>query len=203
MEELKEKEVIKPDRVLDLKGLMCPVPIAMTQEKIKGMKEGEVLLVISTDPGFEYDLWNWAKRSGNLILDIKKEGPVINAYIKKVRESRSSSLIYWIRFHALGVKLHAKMFFIEFNPFIKKPDHFITFLSISEGLRANKMVKEEGEKAHLLPIPDAIDPNCGVVLAVRGKHQALKLFNFLKEKGIAVESIYVKNGKSFEILAEV
>ncbi|MCS7083888.1 MAG: sulfurtransferase TusA family protein [Aquificaceae bacterium] len=181
-------------KTLDLSGLMCPLPIVMTSEKLRHMNEGEVLQVISTDPGFDRDVHSWCAQSGNELLEIKKENGKIIATIKKSPNSKNSSLIYWIKFHALGVKLHVRQVLIAINPFIKKPDHFITFSAISDGLKAEKLL---GGKYKLLPIPNAIDPHCGVVLAVRGKSKAQEVFENLSKSGINVEAIYEKTGKTY------
>ena len=187
------------DQDLDLTGLLCPVPIVLTSEKIKGMKEGQVLRVKATDPGYERDLWNWIRQTGNELLDIEKDGTTVIAYIRKTRESNEPSLWYWIKFHSLGVKLHAKLFFTKLLPAARKPDHFITFLAISEGVRAEKMIKEMNIniRATLLPVPDEIDPRCGVVLAVKGHTSALKLYNILRSQNVGVEKIYRKDGKLY------
>ena len=192
-------EEIKVDKRLDLTGLSCPLPVVMTSETMRKMKEGEILEVVSTDPGFERDIWSWAKQSGNVLIKVeKKEGKTV-AYIKKASQSHEPSLWYWIKFHSLGVKLHIRQFLIQLNPFIKKPDHFITFSAISEGTRAEKELKQEGVKdAVLIPIPDEIDPSCGVVLAVYGEKRAKEIYEKLKEKDIAVEAIYKKEGKEYK-----
>jgi TusA-related sulfurtransferase len=71
------------EKVLDLSGLMCPLPIVITSENIKRLKEGEVITVISTDPGFERDIFNWCKQTGNQLLSLKKEGDKVIAQVKK------------------------------------------------------------------------------------------------------------------------
>ena len=180
--------------VLDLSGLMCPLPIVITSENVKKLKEGEVLLVISTDPGFERDVYNWCKQTGNQLLSVRKEEGKIIAQIKKVSSASEPSLWYWIKFHSLGVKLHARLFFMQLNPFSEKPDHFITFSAISEGTRAEKYLKG---RAKLIPIPDEIDPRCGVVLAVKGENKAKEIYQELLKEGIFVEAIYKKEGKNY------
>jgi len=185
------------DQELDLTGLLCPVPIMLTSERMKGLKEGQVLRVKATDPGYERDLWNWIKQSGNELLKIEKDGSVVIAYIKKTSRSSEPSLWYWIKFHSLGVKLHARLFFTRLLPKSKRPDHFITFIAISEGIRAGKLLKNEKNRkvninAKLLPVPDEIDPRCGVVLGIRGRENAIKLYNFLRSQNIGVEKIYMK-----------
>ena len=194
METVKE---IKFDRELNLEGLVCPVPIVMTSETVKKMKEGEVLKVIATDPGFERDIWNWSKQTGNELIKVEKEDGKTVAYVRKTSEGKEPSLGYWIRFHALGVKLHARLFFLMINPFRKKPDHFITFTAISEGTRAEKFLRGRFGSV-LIPIPDEIDPRCGVVLAVRGEDRARELYELLLKEGFGVEAIYRKKNKAYE-----
>lgn len=189
MEALKEKE-----EVLDLSGLMCPLPVVMTSEKMKRMSEGEKLVVISTDPGFEKDILNWCSQTGNELLSLKKEEGKVIAVIRKRSYAVEPSLVYWIKFHALGVKLHLRHLLMELNPFVKKPDHFITFSTISEGTRAEKYLKG---RAKLIPVPDEIDPRCGVVLAVRGYEKAKEIYDELRKEGFGVEAIYRKEGKEY------
>ena len=192
-------ENVKADKKLDLSGLSCPLPVVITSETMRKMKEGEILEVISTDPGFERDIWSWTKQSGNILIKIEKKDGKTIAYLKKASEAHEPSLWYWIKFHALGVKLHLRQLCIQINPFVRKPDHFITFTAISEGTRAEKELKKEGTKdAVLIPIPDEIDPRCGVVLAVCGENRAKEIYEKLKEKDIAVEAIYKKEGKNYK-----
>lgn len=186
-----EKEEVK---VLDLSGLVCPLPIVMTSEHVKRLEEGQALRVVSTDPGFERDIISWCQQTGNELLSLSKEGERTIAVIKKTSSSQEPSLVYWIKFHSLGVKLHIRKFLIGINPFIKKPDHFITFVAISEGTRAEKFLKG---RAKLIPIPDEIDPRCGVVLALRGYDEARKVYKELQSKGFGVEAIYRKEGRSY------
>ncbi|MFN3870233.1 MAG: sulfurtransferase TusA family protein [Aquificaceae bacterium] len=187
LEDIKEKE-------LDLTGLMCPLPIVITSEKMRKLKEGELLKVISTDPGFERDIYNWCAQSGNELISLKKEEGKVIAVLRKRSNAVEPSLWYWIKFHSLGVKLHIRHILMMINPFVKKPDHFITFSAISEGTRAEKYLKG---RAKLIPIPDEIDPHCGVVLAVHGYTEAKEIYEELQREGFGVEAIYKKEGKEY------
>jgi len=194
---MRVKDEIRYHRELNLEGLSCPVPIVMTSETVRRMKEGEVLRVVATDPGFERDVWNWSRQTGNELVRVEKENGRTVVYIRKTSEGKETSLWYWVRFHALGVKLHARLFLLTINPFTKKPDHFITFTAISEGTRAEEFLQGR-YGAVLIPIPDEIDPRCGVVLAVRGEDKAKELYETLRKEGFGVESIYRKRDKRYE-----
>ncbi len=176
---------------LDLKGLMCPLPIVMTSEKIKRLSEGEILEIEATDPGFEKDIWNWCRQTGNQLISLKKENNVVKVTIKKTAVSHEPSIIEWIKFHSLGVKLHIRYYLMKILPFGLKPDHFITFVAISEGLRAEEFLKNIGEKEiKLLPVPNEIDPNCGVVIGIKGIEKAKSIYELLRKKDFGVEAIY-------------
>ena len=74
---------MKSDRVLDCIGLFCPMPIIKTNIELRTMKSGEVLEILADDSGFEADLPNWCKMSGQLFLGMEKEGNIIKGYVKK------------------------------------------------------------------------------------------------------------------------
>lgn len=74
---------IKPDLTLDCLGLYCPVPIIKTYEKIKEMKTGEILEVVSDDTGIFKDMVAWCKSTGNEFLGSKIDGNEYRVYVRK------------------------------------------------------------------------------------------------------------------------
>ena len=74
----KNKE-IKPDCV----GLYCPVPIFETRKKINLMKNGQVLKMMTDDPGSRPDIQGWSRTTGNELLKVEEEDGVFTFYIKK------------------------------------------------------------------------------------------------------------------------
>ena len=56
-------------QTLDQKGLLCPLPIINTAKEIAKLSSGEILKVISTDPGAPVDFEGWAHTTGNILLD--------------------------------------------------------------------------------------------------------------------------------------
>ncbi len=53
---------------LDCKGLCCPMPVVKTKIAIKKLKVGDILEMISTDPGSIPDMKAWAKQTGHELL---------------------------------------------------------------------------------------------------------------------------------------
>jgi tRNA 2-thiouridine synthesizing protein A len=76
-------EEIKVDKVMDLKGLPCPMPVVKISKGIKEVEIGQVVEAITSDPGALADFPAWAKTSGNDILRTDNTDGVITFYIKR------------------------------------------------------------------------------------------------------------------------
>ncbi|MGR3764560.1 sulfurtransferase TusA family protein [Rossellomorea sp. NS-SX7] len=71
------------DKVLDAKGLACPMPIVKTRKAIKEIEAGQILEVQTTDKGAKSDLTAWAKSTGHELVESKEENDVFTFWIKK------------------------------------------------------------------------------------------------------------------------
>ncbi|WKA54530.1 sulfurtransferase TusA family protein [Planococcus shixiaomingii] len=71
------------DKVLDAKGLACPMPIVKTRKEMKDLDSGQVLEIQATDKGAKADLTAWAKSGGHELLDSQEDGDVLKFWIKK------------------------------------------------------------------------------------------------------------------------
>jgi tRNA 2-thiouridine synthesizing protein A len=74
---------IKADQVLDTKGLNCPMPVLKTKKSLDAIKPGQVLEVITTDPGSKSDIPALLKRLGHELLNTEEAGGTISFFIKK------------------------------------------------------------------------------------------------------------------------
>ena len=73
------------DRSLDCVGLFCPMPIVKTREAMTTMAVGQILEVVSDDPASDADMKSWAKRTGNDLLAVTKDGPIYRFLVRKTR----------------------------------------------------------------------------------------------------------------------
>ena len=71
-------------KVLDLKGLACPMPVVKVSKGIKDVAVGEVIEAQTTDPGSLTDFPAWAKTSGNEIVKTDQEEKLIKFFIKRL-----------------------------------------------------------------------------------------------------------------------
>jgi len=68
---------------LDLKGLMCPMPMVRVSQSISSVPVGGVLKAVATDPACEADIPAWARLTGNEILAIEKDDGTITLWVKR------------------------------------------------------------------------------------------------------------------------
>jgi len=73
------------DRTLDCLGLFCPMPIVKTREAIKRMAVGQILAMLSDDPASDADMKTWARRTGNDLVAVTKDGSVYHFLVRKTR----------------------------------------------------------------------------------------------------------------------
>jgi TusA-related sulfurtransferase len=59
---------------VDASGLNCPLPILKTKKALADMSSGEILRVISTDPGSVMDFQAFTRQTGNELLQSSQEG---------------------------------------------------------------------------------------------------------------------------------
>jgi tRNA 2-thiouridine synthesizing protein A len=74
---------IKVVKVLDLKGLACPMPVVKVSKGIKEVAIGDIVEAQTTDPGSLTDFPAWAKTSGNEIVKTDQQEKLIRFYIKR------------------------------------------------------------------------------------------------------------------------
>ncbi len=61
-------------RELDTRGLNCPLPILKAKKALAEMRSGEVLKVVSTDPGSVRDFQAFARQTGNDLMEQQTAG---------------------------------------------------------------------------------------------------------------------------------
>jgi len=71
------------DKALDACGLCCPGPLMQVKASMNDLKNGQILKVSASDPGFYEDIKSWSTRTNNELVDLCKDGGNITAFIKK------------------------------------------------------------------------------------------------------------------------
>jgi tRNA 2-thiouridine synthesizing protein A len=68
---------------LDVKGKMCPLPVAFTKRKLESMTVGQLLEVVG-EGELEFDnIQRWVKNNGHEVVDASKVAGEFKILIKK------------------------------------------------------------------------------------------------------------------------
>lgn len=78
-------EDIKVDLEIDLKGLLCPLPMVRVSQNIGKVPVGGVLKAVATDPGSLADIPSWARTTGNELLKTEKGDKLYTFYLKRAK----------------------------------------------------------------------------------------------------------------------
>jgi tRNA 2-thiouridine synthesizing protein A len=68
---------------LDASGLNCPLPVLKTKKALEELQSGQVLEIITTDPGAKADIPAFCNRTGHQLLEVVEEGGKIIFYVRK------------------------------------------------------------------------------------------------------------------------
>ena len=70
---------------LDLRGLLCPIPVVKVCKAIKDISVGEAIAATATDPGVTMHIPAWCKSSGNEMLVMEKANGVFRFIVLRVK----------------------------------------------------------------------------------------------------------------------
>ena len=70
-------------KVLDLKGLKCPLPVLKARRTMKELAGGDILQVLATDPGTVQDFQAYCETTGDTLLEWGEEDGVFTFRIRK------------------------------------------------------------------------------------------------------------------------
>jgi tRNA 2-thiouridine synthesizing protein A len=75
---------IVSQKTLDAIGLSCPLPLLKTKKTLAAMDLGEILEILSSDPGSQKDIPKYCKKNGNTFLgSIPSKNGVTKYFIQK------------------------------------------------------------------------------------------------------------------------
>jgi tRNA 2-thiouridine synthesizing protein A len=74
---------LKVVKTLDCSGMLCPMPVIKTKKAINELDIGEILEMISTDPGAIPDMEAWARQTQHDLLESHDENGSYRFLIRK------------------------------------------------------------------------------------------------------------------------
>lgn len=70
---------------LDLKGLLCPMPIIKMAKAIKDVQVGETIEAFATDPGVMADIPAWCRTTGNELVTLEKLDKQFHFIVRRLK----------------------------------------------------------------------------------------------------------------------
>lgn len=74
---------LQEDRLLDCRRTLCPVPVIRARHAIDELLPGQILKVLTTDPGSWADFPAFARNTGHELLHASKEDGEYIYYLRK------------------------------------------------------------------------------------------------------------------------
>ena len=68
---------------LDLRGLMCPLPVLKAKKAMRGLKTGQLLEVVTSDPGAVLDFQCMAEEDGHELVSQEDDEGLCVHLLKK------------------------------------------------------------------------------------------------------------------------
>lgn len=69
--------------VLDVKGLICPLPVLRANKAIRSLASGDELEVLATDPAAPADFESFSETTGHSILESREDDGVFVIVLSK------------------------------------------------------------------------------------------------------------------------
>jgi tRNA 2-thiouridine synthesizing protein A len=76
--------------LLDVRGLLCPLPVIRAQNRVKELRSGELLDVVATDPGTLHDIPAWCRVHGHVVIDTQERSREVWIRLRVTAPIRSS-----------------------------------------------------------------------------------------------------------------
>lgn len=82
---------VTENRLLDARGLYCPMPVVRAGRALKDLQPGQVLKVLVNDPAARTDFPAWVEDTGHELVDsaIEPDGSLV-FFVRKGAENESA-----------------------------------------------------------------------------------------------------------------
>ena len=70
-------------KIIDTRGLNCPLPILKAKKALSEIQAGQVLKVLATDPGSVRDFQAFARQTGNELIEQRTVGDEFVHFLRR------------------------------------------------------------------------------------------------------------------------
>lgn len=68
-----DEQTVQVDCELDVRGLVCPLPILRTKQSLATMISGQMLKIVATDPASVIDFQVFSDQTGNELISMSQQ----------------------------------------------------------------------------------------------------------------------------------
>ena len=79
------EDLLTADKLLDCRGLLCPMPLIKTTRAIKEIQIGQILEILASDPGAKPDMEGWAKQARHELVRSEQQGALYRFLIRRMK----------------------------------------------------------------------------------------------------------------------
>jgi tRNA 2-thiouridine synthesizing protein A len=69
--------------LLDVQGLICPLPVLKANKALRGLPPGAELTVLATDPAARQDFPAFCRETGHELVSVTEEGGVLRFVLRR------------------------------------------------------------------------------------------------------------------------
>jgi len=104
-----------------------------------------------------------------------------------------------LKYIPAGIRLHIKELVYKATNNLNEK-YYLSFINIPEGLKAEKILKQNNIPFKSIPVPDDIFETCGISI-VTNEYQ--NIAEILKNNGIEIEVFEYQNNKPIKVYGEL
>jgi tRNA 2-thiouridine synthesizing protein A len=72
---------------IDVRGMQCPLPVLKARKRLKSLNNGELLMVLATDPAAVIDFPHFCNEAGHELVSTREDDGVLTFVIRKSHTS--------------------------------------------------------------------------------------------------------------------
>ena len=70
------------DKVVDVSGKVCPLPLISLAKEIRTMQKGQILRIVGDDPIFEESVLDFCREGAHALLETHREGKKVTMVLQ-------------------------------------------------------------------------------------------------------------------------
>ena len=76
-------DIDHPETMLDLSGLLCPLPVLRARKALLALPSGSELVILATDPMAAIDMPHFCNEQGHQLLEHSNEAGVLRFKVRR------------------------------------------------------------------------------------------------------------------------